>query len=119
MMTIKIEIGFDKNSNSIRKKKDPDIQKAVFHAALLDSMVWMTDTALLLKFFYNIPLYPFGVFFIVGAFLLYFAYLIIKTQILTRKYGKKIYKEEFRHTGILLAAVSAVILLLFIVISYI
>ena len=117
MVTIKIEIGFDRER--IKKKKEPDIKKAALLAAVFDSAVWIADTALLLKFFSDIPLFPFGIFVIAGVFFLYFVYLGIKTQFLIRKFGKETYGEEFGHTGILLAAVSAVILFLFTVTSYV
>jgi len=116
MVTIKIEIGVDREH--VKKKKEHDIKKAALLAALVDSIVWMADTALLLKLFYGIPLYPFGGGLIAGVFFLYFAYLIMKARILVKKFGKEIYGEEFGHTGILLAAVSAGILFLLIVISY-
>lgn len=108
MLSIKIEIGFDEKHTG--QKKEPDIKKAVFLAALFDSAMWIADTALLLKFFYTMPFRPFGIFFMCSVFLIYLVYFTIKTWILTKKYGKEVYRKEFGNTGILLAAVSAVIL---------
>ena len=116
MVMIKIEVGFDKER--VKKKRSSDVKKTVFLTALLDSAVWIADTALLLKLFYGIPLYPFGIWFITGVILLYFIYLIAKTQIVNRKFGKKLYKEEFGHTGLLLVAVSALLVFFLIVMSY-
>lgn len=109
MLSIKIEIGF--NKDHAEKKKEPNLKKAALLAALLDSAVWITDTALLLKCFDAIPLRPFGILLMFGVFLMYLLYFFIKTRLLTKKYGKEVYREEFGHTGILLAAVSAVMML--------
>ena len=117
MLSIKIKIGFDKERT--KKKEEPDIKKAVFFTALFDSVVWIADTVLLLKFFYAVPLYPFGMFFICGIFMLYLAYCFIKTRLLMKKYGKEVYREEFGHTGLLLAAASAALWLFLIVMSYV
>lgn len=117
MVTIKIEIGFDKAP--VRKKREPDIKKKVWLAAFTDSAVWLLDTALLLKLLYAVPLYPFGMLFITCVFLIYLVYLIIKTQLLIKKYGKEIYVDEFGHTGALLAAVSVILMFFFVVTSYI
>lgn len=109
MLSIKIEIGF--NKEHAQKKKEPNIKKAALSAALLDSVVWIADTVLLLKCFDAIPLYPFGIFLMFGVFLMYLLYFFMKTKLLTKKFGKEVYQEEFGHTGILLAAVSAVMML--------
>ncbi|MDE7207916.1 MAG: hypothetical protein K2N90_12310 [Lachnospiraceae bacterium] len=108
MLSIKIEIGL--NKDHIDKKGEPDIKKAVLLAALLDSAVWIADTVLLLKFFYSIPLYPYGIYFIFCVFLMYLVYFIIKTRYLIKKYGKEVYREEFGQSGTLLVAASAVLL---------
>lgn len=109
MLSIKIEIGFDKDH--AKKKKEPNLKKAALLAALLDSVVWIADTALLLKCFDVIPLCPFGIFLLFGVFLIYLIYFFMKTRLMTKKYGKEVYRKEFGHTGILLAAVSAVMML--------
>lgn len=109
MLSIKIEIGFNKDHDG--KKKEPDIKKAALLAALLDSAVWIADTALLLKCFDAIPLCPFGILLMFGVFLMYLLYFFMKTRLLTKKYGKEVYREEFGHTGIVLLAVSAVMML--------
>ncbi len=113
MITIKIKIGF-KNKHS-KIKKESGIQKAVIFAAFADSAVWLLDTALMLKFFYVIPLSPAGVFLLAGIFFLYPAYLVFRTWIFIKKYGKERYHKELGHTGMLLAAVSAVHMFLLIV----
>ena len=116
MLSIKIQIGWNKKHTE--KKDESDLKKAALLAALVDSVVWIVDTVFLLKFFYAMPLYPFGMFFLFGVFLLYLTYIIIKTQLLTKKYGKKIYREEFGHTGVLLAAVSVALVFFLVVIPY-
>ena len=116
MLSIKIEIGL--NKERIDKKNEPDIKKAVLLAALLDSAEGIADTALLLKFFYSIPLYPYGMYFIFGVFLMYLIYFIIKTRYLIKRYGKEAYQEEFGQTGILLVAASAMLVFLLLVTFY-
>lgn len=113
MLSIKIEIGLNKEHTG--KKKEPNIKKAALLAALLDSVVWIADTALLLKCFDAISLCPFGIFLMFCVFLMYLIYFFMKTRLLTKKYGKEVYQEEFGHTGIVLAAVSAVMMLFLII----
>lgn len=113
MLSIKIEIGW--HCAHRERKKAPDIKKAVWLAALIDSVVWLADTALLLKVFYAMPLCPFGIWLLLGIILLYLAYFIVKTKLLVKKYGKEEYQEEFGHTGMLLAAVSVALLVALII----
>lgn len=115
MLSIKIEIGWNKAHRE--RKKAPDIKKTVWLAALLDSVVWIADTALLLKVFYAMPLCPLGICFILGVLLLYFGYFIVKTKLLSKKYGKDVCQKEFGHTGMLLAAVSVVLLFILVMID--
>lgn len=113
MVTIKIEIGFDRFDKEHEEEKSVSgIKAAALLAAFADSAVWILDTALLLKLFHALPVYPFGMFFIISAFFVYLAYLLIKTHVLIRKYGREKYKEEFGYMGLLLAAVSAILIIL-------
>lgn len=112
-MTIKIKIGYKKKHSKM--KKESGVQKAVLFAAFADSAVWLLDTALMLKLFYAIPLSFAGVFLLAGVFFLYPAYLVFRTWIFIKKYGRERYRKELGHTGMLLAAVSAVHMFLLIV----
>ncbi len=116
MLSIKIEIGWDRAHRE--KKKAPDFGKAVWLAALLDCVVWIADTVLWLNIFYAMPLYPFGICLILGILLLYLAYFRVKTRLLMKKYGREAYREAFGRNGLWLAAVSVVLLFVLILIFY-
>ena len=110
MVTIKIEIGFDKARDNA--EKEFDIRKAAWLAALMDSMIWLVFGAFSLSLFYGAARYTYALSFGIVIFFTYLFYFILKTWFLTKKYGRSVYRDEFGNTGLLLVAVSVAWLLI-------
>ena len=110
MVTIKIEIGFDKARDNA--EKEFDIRKAAWLAALMDSMIWLAFGAFSLNLFYSTAQYTYALSLGIVIFFTYLFYFILKTWFLTKIYGRSVYRDEFGNTGLLLVAVSVVWLLM-------
>ena len=110
MVTIKIEIGFDKARDNA--EKEFDIRKAAWLAALVDSMIWLAFGAFTLNLFYGTARYPHALSLGIVIFFTYLFYFILKTWFLIKKYGRSVYRDEFGNTGLLLVAVSVAVLLM-------
>lgn len=109
MVTIKIEIGFDKARDNA--KKEFDIRKAAWFAALMDSVIWLAFGAFTLNLFYGTAQYTHALSFGIVIFFTYLFYIILKTLFLTKKYGRSVYRDEFGNTGLLLVTFSVAWLL--------
>ena len=106
MVTIKIEIGFDKE----QKNTEFDIRKAAWLVALADSAIWLVFGVFSLTLLYGAIRSAYAISFIIGILGTYLIYLFGKARFLTGKYGRKVYRDEFGNTGFLLVAASVVLL---------
>ncbi|MBD5451139.1 MAG: hypothetical protein HDR25_00720 [Lachnospiraceae bacterium] len=106
MVTIKIEIGFDKE----QKNTEFDIRKAAWLVALADSAIWLVFGVFSLTLLYGAIRSAYAISFIIGILGTYVIYLFGKARFLTGKYGRKVYRDEFGNTGFLLVAASVVLL---------
>ena len=106
MVTIKIEIGFDKE----QKNTEFDIRKAAWLVALADSAIWLVFGVFSLTLLYGEIRSAYAISFIIGILVTYLVYLFVKARFLTGKYGRNVYRDEFGNTGFLLVAASVVLL---------
>lgn len=110
MVTIKIEIGFGTEREN--EKQGLDIGKAVWLAALADSILWIVWGIFSLELFYGTLRYLYALPVMLGTLSAYLLYLIIKERLLIRKYGQNAYRCEFGNMGMLLVVFSIVLLFL-------
>lgn len=109
MMTIKIEIGFDKKRES--ETADANLKRAAWLAAFADSVIWLSLGVICVALFYGAAGYVYTLPFVIGSHALYLMYLWIKAWFLTEKYGREIYRDTFGNMGFWLVAVSVFVLL--------